>query len=518
MANFHEYLVLLLIWLVPFIFFRTIFTKSRTHHRLPPSPRALPIIGHLHLLGRIPHQALHKLSSRHGPLIQLYFGSKPCVVVSSPEMARECLKTHEMSFLNRPKMTNVDYLTYGSADFVMAPYGPYWKFMKKLCMSELLGGRILDQNLPIRHEEIERFLHFMVKKADKGEQVDVGGELVRLTNNIISRMTFNRRCSDDDEEAYEVREVLEEMCELAGRFNFSDMFWFCKNLDLQGYGKRLKDVRNRYDKMMGKIMEEHEESRRKRKNDPSKCDNPVNLLDILLDIYEDQSSEIKLTRENIKGFIMNMFGAGTDTSSVTIEWALSELINRPNVMAKAREEIDSIVGTNRLVKESDIVNLPYLQAIVKETLRLHPTGPMIARESTEHCTINGYDIPEKTRLFVNVWAINRDPKHWKDPLEFVPERFWKSTLDVRGQSFQFLPFGSGRRSCPGTSLALQVVHATLAAVIQCFDWKVEDGAAGIDGTVGMEEGPGISLPRAKSLVCVPSVRFSHFHQPDIALS
>ncbi|XP_050382483.1 cytochrome P450 93A2-like [Argentina anserina] len=510
MRIFHEYLVLLLIWLVSFILFRTIFSKTRTHRHLPPSPRALPIIGHLHLLGRIPHQALHKLSIRHGPLIHLYFGSKPCVVVSSPEMARECLKTHEMSFLNRPKMTNVDYLTYGSADFVMAPYGPYWKFMKKLCMSELLGGRILDQNLPIRQEEIERFLHVMLKKAYKGEQVDVGGELVRLTNNIISRMAFNRRCSVDDEEAHEVREVLEEMCELAGRFNFSDMFWFCKNLDLQGYAKRLKNVRDRYDKIMGRIIEEHEEARRRKKNNSSKGGNAVNLLDILLDIYEDQSSEIQFTRENIKGFIMNMFGAGTDTSSVTIEWALSELINRPNVMARAREEIDSIVGTNRLVTESDIANLPYLQAIVKETLRLHPTGPMIARESTEHCTVNGYDIPANTRLFVNVWAINRDPKHWEEPLEFMPERFWKSTLDMRGQNFQFLPFGSGRRSCPGTSLALQVVHVTLAAVIQCFDWKVGDGASGNDVRVEMEEGPGISLPRAKPLVCVPSVRLRLF--------
>lgn len=219
-------------------------------------------------------------------------------------MARECLKTHEMSFLNRPKMTNIDYLTYGSSDFVMAPYGPYWKFMKKLCMSELLGGRILDQNLPIRHEEIERFLHFLLKKADKGEEVDVGAELVRLTNNIISRMALNRRCSDDDEEAQEVREVVGEMCELAGRFNFSDMFWFCRNLDLQGYGKRLKDVRDRYDNMMGKIIEDREEARRKRKNDQRDGDNVVNLLDILLDIYGDEASEIKLTRENIKGFIM----------------------------------------------------------------------------------------------------------------------------------------------------------------------------------------------------------------------
>ena len=106
-----------------------------------------------------------------------------------------------------------------------------------------------------------------------------------------------------------------------------------------------------------------------------------------------------------------------------MEWALAELINHPNIMEKAREEIDSVVGKSRLVQEPDIANLPYLQAILKETLRLHPTGPMIPRESTESCTINGYEIPARTRLFVNVWAINRDPNYWENPLEFRPERF-----------------------------------------------------------------------------------------------
>ncbi|PON58138.1 Cytochrome P450, E-class, group I [Parasponia andersonii] len=508
MADFEGYIILFLVWLVSTILVRVIFTKARTKVRLPPSPLALPIIGHLHLLGPLPHQAFHKLAKRYGPLIHLYLGSVPCVVASTPEMAKEFLKTHESSFANRPQMTAVDYLTYGSADFSFAPYGPYWKFMKKVCMTQLLGGRTLDQFLPVRHEEIKRFLNFMLKKADKSEAVEVAGELMRITNNVISRMTMGQRCSESENEADEIRKLVTETAELTGKFNLSDYIWFCKNLDLQGFGKRLKKVRDKFDNMMDRIIREHEEARKegKREGDVVK-----DLLDMLLDISEDKSSEFRLTRENIKAFILDIFAAGTDASALTIEWALSELINNPNIMNKAREEIDTVVGKTRLVEESDINNLPYLQAIVKETLRLH-SSPLAVRESTQRCTINGYDIPEKTQLFINIWAIGRDPKYWENPLEFKPERFLSEDgsgsiniqLDVRGQNFHFMPFGSGRRGCPGTSLAMQIIQATLAAMIQCFEWKVD----GKDGTVDMEEGPGLTLPRAQHLICVPVARFS----------
>lgn len=178
-------------------------------------------------------------------------------------------------------------------------------------------------------------------------------------------------------------------------------------------------------------------------------------------------------------------------------------MNHPTIMDKAVEEIDSVVGKRRVVEESDMANLPYLEAIVNETLRLHPTGPMIIRESTEDCCIGGYLVPGNTRLLVNTWAINRDPQYWENPLEFLPERFLKDQLDVRGQHYHFLPFGSGRRGCPGTSLALQLVQTSLAAMIQCFEWKVS-------GKLDMEEAPGITLPRANPLVCVPITRLNPF--------
>ena len=212
-------------------------------------------------------------------------------------------------------------------------------------------------------------------------------------------------------------------------------------------------------------------------------------------------------------YFQETFIAGIDTSAITIEWVLAELINHPNIMNKARQEIDSVIGETRLIQESDIAKLPYLQATIKETMRLHPAVPLLPRESSKSCTINGYDIPENTRLFVNVWAIGRDPKYWEDPLEFKPERFLseegseKSQLDtVRGQNFHMLQFGSGKRGCPGASVALQFVQTSLGAMIQCFEWKTD----GKDGNVkvDMEEGPGITLPRAHPLMCVPTPRLS----------
>ncbi|XVE96052.1 hypothetical protein REPUB_Repub02eG0188000 [Reevesia pubescens] len=213
----------------------------------------------------------------------------------------------------------------------------------------------------------------------------------------------------------------------------------------------------------------------------------------------------------------NLFGAGTDTSSTTMRWGLAELINNPTVMEKARKEIDSVVGKNRILEESDIANLPYLrlQAVVKETLRLHPTGPFIVRESTKACVIAGYEIPADTRLYVNVWSLGRNSKQWRNHLEFRPERFLNSEewqgksqcLDVMGQDFNLLPFGSGRRSCPGAALALSIVSTVLGCIIQCFDWKLANDRS---GTVDMEERNGMTLLRANHLVCFPVARLCPF--------
>lgn len=196
--------------------------------------------------------------------------------------------------------------------------------------------------------------------------------------------------------------------------------------------------------------------------------------------------------------ILTLTGAGS--TAVTLTWALSLLLNHPSVLKAAQEELDKQVGRERWVEESDIQNLKYLQAIVKETLRLYPPGPLTGiREAMEDCSIGGYDVPKGTRLVVNIWKLHRDPRVWKNPNEFKPDRFLTThaDLDFRGQNMEFIPFSSGRRSCPAINLGLIVVHLTLARILQGFDLTTVAGLP-----VDMIEGPGIALPKETPLEVV----------------
>nr|XP_043627543.1 3,9-dihydroxypterocarpan 6A-monooxygenase-like [Erigeron canadensis] len=478
------------------------FLKSaqRSKSHIPPTPFALPIIGHLHLLSPIPHQAFSKLSSRYGPIFRLFLGSEPCIVVCSPEMAKEFLKTHEHVYVDRPLSSAEDIISYGNKGMSFAPYGPYWKFMKKIVMSKLLNGKTLDMLSSVRHQEINGFINSIAKNAKVGEAVNLGKELMKLNNNVISRMMMGEKCIEDKEE--NMIKLVHDLAVTVGNFNISDYIWLFKSLDMQGIRKKAKNFRARYDVMIERIIKEHEEARKHKEITAESRD----LLHILLDIQHDETMEIELSRENIKAFILDNFNAATDTSAAAVEWGLSELINQPNIMKKVQEEINQVVGGNKLLQESDIPNLPYLQAIVKETLRLHPAVPLIPRQSTEDCMVAGYHIPAKTPIFINAWALGRDPNHWENPHEFRPERFQEkgNELDVRGQHFHILPFGSGKRMCPGVSLAQFMVHTTLGAMIQCFEWN-----AGKDGklpSVDMEEGSGLTIAKANRLICVPVAR------------
>nr|XP_043629504.1 cytochrome P450 93A2-like [Erigeron canadensis] len=498
MADLEAYFPIIFASLIPIILVWAFSKPTRPKFHVLPTPFALPIIGHLHLLLSIPHQALYKLSFRYGPIFRLYLGSQPCVVACSPEIAKEFLKTNEHVYLDRPVNSNADYISYGNKGMVFGPYGPYWKFIKKLVMSNLLNGKTLAMLSSVRHEEINSFVSLISKKAKVGEAVYLGTELMKLNNNVISRMLMGDRCLDDKEY---MMKLVEDLAETVGNFNLSDYIWLFKSLDLQGLGKRAKNFRVRFDAMMNKIIKEHEEARKHKEINKEAKD----LLHILLDIQQDESMEIKLSMENIKAFILDIYLGGTHSAASTVEWGLSELINHPNIMKKAIEEIHQVVGGNRLLQESDIPNLPYLQAIVKETLRLHPAAPVIPRQSTEDFMVAGYHIPAKTDIFINVWALGRDPNHWENPYEFWPERFQENDLDVRGQHFHMLPFGSGKRLCPGISLAQFMIHTTLGAMIQCFDWK-----AGKDGnlpSVDMKEGLGLTITRANRLICVPVTRY-----------
>ncbi|KAD3337063.1 hypothetical protein E3N88_32583 [Mikania micrantha] len=500
MVDFLSYFVLILTCVIPTIVIFKTYKSSRANAPLPPTPFRLPVIGNLHLLGPIIHQHFHKLSFKYGPVFRLFLGSTPCIVVSSAKVVEEIYRESENVFLRRPPIAANYNVTYGGKGFIFAPYGSYWKFVKKITMSQLLSGNTLDILLQVRRDEINHFIKNLSRKAKVGKSVEIEVMLGNVTSNMISRMVTGNKYAEEDDEVGDIMKIMADVDKLYGKLNLSDHIWFFKNIDLQGIEKTSMDIRKRFDALMDKILIEHEEAREQNIETRKVKD----LLNILLEISEDDHMEIKLTRDNIKALILDIFLAGTDTSSKTIEWALAELINHPNIMKKAVEEIDQVVGKNRLLQESDIPNLPYLQSIVKETLRLHPVAPMIQRLSSEDCIVGGYHIPANTTTFINLWSLGRDPTYWERPLEFRPERFEDKQIDVRGQNFHFLPFGSGRRMCPGTTLGLMFVYTILGSMIQCFTWKA--GKYGNLTSVDMEEGVAITLRRANPLVCAPTTR------------
>nr|XP_043637307.1 cytochrome P450 93A3-like [Erigeron canadensis] len=499
MADFQTYFTIFMLWLIPTILIK-FFDKSKKAHLIPPTPFALPIIGHLHLIFPIPHQAMHKLSLRYGPIYRLFLGSHTSFVVSTPELTKEFFKFHENAYLDRPINSATYHMTYGNKDFVFAQYGPHWKFMKKIIMTELLNGGKVDLRRQVRKNEVTRFMKRVSQMAKDRKAMEMDLELTRVIYNVVIETILGKRFTEEAE-AREMKDLVDDIAGLEGSFNISDYIWFLKNVDLQGFGKKVRDVHRRFDIFVEKILKEHEDARKLDSLTSEKKD----LLHILLDTAEDKSQKIQLTRVNIKAFVFNMFVA-TDTTSLTTNWALSELINHPNIMEKAREEIDRVVGKNRLIQESDLPNLPYLQAIVSESWRLHPGAALIPRLATEDRIVAGYHIPANSTVFFNSWSLGRDPGAWENPLEFKPERFMHFKMEPRGQDYSLLTFGAGKRMCPGYSLAFQLLHLLLGSMIQCFDWK-----AGKDGKltrVNLEEGVGITLPMATPLVCIPVARLN----------
>ncbi|KAJ7548423.1 hypothetical protein O6H91_07G011400 [Diphasiastrum complanatum] len=458
---------------------------------LPPSPQAWPLIGHLHLLGTSPHQSFTRLAHKYGPLMFLRLGSVPTVVVSNGALAREFLKTYDHIFATRPRNTlAAEIILYNYKDMVYAEYGPYWRDMRKICQLQLFTHKRMEASKHIRIEEAYGMVKSIRDTCEGSKAVDVHSQIYRMTRSIISRMVFNKNYFESDsKEALNFTEIINENSNLLGVFNFGDFIPCIGCLDIQGYKRRMKAARKRMDSIMERIIQEHQQ----KKLDVT-IDASLDFLDVLLSIGTNGNYE-RLSMDSIKGVILDMLGAGTETSAVTIEWALSEILLNPWVQQKAQQELDHVVGRERKVEEADFPQLKYLQSIVKETFRLHPAAPfLVPHESTEAVQVTGYDIPAKTRLLVNVWAIGRDPSTWQRALEFRPERFLSSNIDLLGQDFELIPFGSGRRGCPGLPLGLTTVLLGLAVLLQSFEWSLPRSQK-----LDMSEVFGLSLPKAVPL-------------------
>ncbi|XP_059431771.1 trimethyltridecatetraene synthase-like [Corylus avellana] len=492
-------------WLAALAVLSKIFTFKRHQPKFPPGPKPWPIIGNLNLIGALPHQSLHKLSQKYGPIMHLKLGSVSVVVAASPEMAKQFLKTHDHIFASRPQPAAGKYISYNYSDILWAPYGPYFRQARKIYMSEVFTPKRLESYEYIRVEERSALLSRL--HALSGNPIKVKEHLVLYTLSVISRVALGKKYFSESESESETSavtfkeflEMLDEWFVLNSDFNVGDWIPWLNFLDLQGFVKRMKALSKRFDRFHDHVFDDHKAKRGAGDFVPN------DMVDLMLQLADDPNTDVKLTYDNLKGLTQDLIIGATDTAATSVEWTMSELLKQPHLISKATEELDRVIGKDRWVEEKDIPQLPYIDAIVKETMRKHPPAVMLAPHfALEDCTVVDYDIRKGSIVLINTWGMGRDPLIWDAPEEFRPERFLGKAIDVKGQYFELLPFGSGRRMCPGYSLGLKMVYSTLANMLHGFEWKLPDNMKPEDLT--MEEVYGLATSRKFPVVAVTKPR------------
>nr|XP_027125050.1 flavonoid 3'-monooxygenase-like [Coffea arabica] len=498
--------------LLAFLLYSILKKAGNPSKSLPPGPKPWPIVGNLPHLGTKPHHSLAAMAKTYGPLMHLRLGFVHVVVAASASVAAQFLKTHDANFSSRPPNSGAKHIAYNYQDLVFAPYGPRWRLLRKICSIHLFSAKALDDFHLVRQEEVGTLTRALLASAGK-TPVNLGQLLNVCTTNALGRVMLGRRVFGDgsgggDPKADEFKSMVVELMVLAGVFNLGDFIPILDWLDLQGVAEKMKKLHARFDAFLNTILEEH------KINGSSGMEKHVDLLSTLISLKDNVDGEGgTLSDTEIKALLLDLFTAGTDTSSSTVEWAIAELIRNPKLLAQAQQELDAVIGSNRLVTDADLPKLTFIQAIVKEAFRLHPSTPLsLPRMATENCEINGYFIPKGSTLLVNVWAIARDPDIWADPLEFRPERFLpggeKPNVDIKGNDFEVIPFGAGRRICAGMSLGVRMVQLLTATLIHAFDWDLPNGQGA--EKLNMEEAYGLTLQRASPLMVHPKPRLAPY--------
>ncbi|KAL2895039.1 Cytochrome P450 81E8 [Bienertia sinuspersici] len=483
------------------IFVLKMYQKTEQKQSInPPSPPHFPVIGHLHLLKQPLHRFLQELSYKYGPIYSLKFGFRPVIVISSPTIVEECFTKHDLILANRPRLLVGKHLHYDWTTLGAASYGPLWRKLRRVTTLEFFSNTKLNSTVDIRGEEMNLLVKglFGIGKRDF-VKVEMRPKFSELAFNVVMRMVTGKRYFGDEvegvEEAKLFRGIVRDVSELSGAANPVDFFPSLRWFGVGKIEKKMLVVRGKMDDFLNCMIEECKRN---------KMDDMVNALTKKAMIYKlldmQEKDPQNYSDEIIKGIIMIMLTAGTDTTSVTMEWALSLLLNHPKVLNKARLEIDNYVQNHRLLNESDIPYLPYIQNIVSETLRLFPAVPLLSpHEPSEDCTIAGYHVQRGTMVLINAWAIHRDTHLWDEPSRFRPERF----EDMKIDDSRLVPFGLGRRSCPGAKLANRMVVLALGLLIQCFEWE-KVGQKDVD----LDEGFGLGMPKATPLEVMCRVRDS----------
>ncbi|MBA0557681.1 hypothetical protein Golob_014733 [Gossypium lobatum] len=412
----------------------------------------------------LPHQSLYHLAKKYGPMMSIRLGVVPTVVVSSPQAAEIFLKTHDAVFASRPRLQVLELIYSGKRGIAFTELGSYWRSVRKICNMTIFTASKIESFASTRKEVLAHFIESLKEAASAKEVVNISKKIGALNEEMSLRMVLG---DVKKYQGFNLKELIDELTNIAGAFNLADVVPFLGAFDLQ-------------DDFVGTLLKEL--------NQPMNNDGDI------------------MDRNSIKAITLDIMVGALDTSAATLEWALSELLRHPRVMLKLQQELESIVGNKRMVEENDLPKLEYLDMVVKEIFRLHPVAPfLIPRESVEDIIIDGCYIPKQSRVLVNIWAMGRDTNIWSNNAEeFFPERFIDSNIDLHGHDFELIPFGSGRRLCPGKKLGLIVVKLILAQLVHCFNWELPSGMS--PNELDMTENFGVSLPRKINLCVKPTYR------------
>ncbi|KAL4592081.1 hypothetical protein LXL04_005063 [Taraxacum kok-saghyz] len=473
--------------------------------RQPPAPPGWPIFGNLFNLGAMPHRTVAGLATKYGPVITLKLGSVNTVAILSAKAATEFFKNHDLTFMERTITETSKSHGYDKSSLALAPYGMYWRVLRKICTVEMLVAKRINESSAVRRRCVNDMLTWIEKEADlakTGAGVHVAKFVFLASFNLLGNLMLSRDLAGPESKlGSEFFTAMIGLMEWGGHPNISDLYPWLKRFDLQGLKRKMDRDVGKAIEIAKEWVEERVEERRKEARHGG--ERRKDFLDVLLD-YEGTGKDEpeKMSERDITIFILEIFLAGSETTSSTVEWALSELLRCPDKMVRAKKELNSVIGPNNKLEESFIDDLPYLQVIIKETLRLHAPIPFLVPRKAAHDTeFMGYHIPKDTQLFVNAWAIGRDPECWDNPNSFEPERFLDSKVDYRGQHFELIPFGAGRRMCVGVPLAHRILHLTLGSLLHEFDWEFENGVKG--ETLDMKDKMGIVVRKLEPLKAIP---------------
>ncbi|CAN1826812.1 Cytochrome P450 84A1 [Linum perenne] len=473
MADLLLLLIILASLLLVVVFLLHGRSRSSRNLPLPPGPKGLPIIGNMLIMDQLTHHGLAKLAKQYGGLFHLRMGNINMVTVSSPEIAKQVLKSQ---------------------------YGPFWRQMRKISVMKLFSRRRAESWESVR-DEIDSMVQ-TVAANPTGNPINVGELIFTFTMNLTYRAAFGTS-NNNKGQMEEFIKILQEFSRLFGAFNIADFIPFLGWMDPQGLFPRMVNARSSLDKFIDQIMDDHLLKKKNTSTQEDLVPNP-DMVDELLAFYQNDNVDQPLTKHNIKAIIMDVMFGGTETVASVIEWAMAELLKSLDDLKCVQQELSNVVGLNRHVEERDLDKLTFLKCILKETLRLHPPIPLLLHETAEDTEwVSGYFIPKRSRVMVNAYAIARDPNSWVNPNEFYPARFMKEGMpDFKGSNFEFLPFGSGRRSCPGMQLGLYAIELGIAHLLHSFDWELPNGMK--PNQVDMSDAFGLTAPRATRLIAVPN--------------